>query len=185
MVKEMAKKKEEKVVLEKKDEKENNKDITKTLILALVGLVLVLIPNTLNKLIGIIVGIVLIALGAIAIYKYVKKENTGGIDLAVGILYAVLGIIVMVYPHSVVKLVAICLGVYLLIAGLMKVKTSIDLKDTNSKWIGTLIIGLLILVLGLLLIFDPFAGVTITKLAGVFLLVFAVIDIIDIYIIQK
>ena len=45
--------------------------------------------------------------------------------------------------------------------------------------------GIITVVLGLLLIFNPFAGITITKLAGAFLVVVAVFDLIDTYIIQK
>ncbi len=187
----MAKEKiKEKGILEKKDSPKDTptvqKDnLTKTLILALVGLVLLLIPETLNKIIGIVVGAALLLVGLAAIYRYVQNEEGNSLNLISGILYSVLGVIIMVYPYSVLRLVSICLGVYLLVTGLIKLKLAISLKDTTDKWIGTLIVAIIILVLGLLLIFNPFSGIAITKLAGAFLVAVALFDVIDTYIIQK
>ena len=160
--------------------------MSKTLILGLVGLVLLLIPGTLNKLIGILIGAALLVVGIIAIVKYVKeKDEDNTLNLVSGILYAVLGGIIIIYPYSIINLVTICLGVYLIINGLLKLKLAFVLKSITEKWIGTLVMGIITVVLGLLLIFNPFAGITITKLAGAFLVVVAVFDLIDTYIIQK
>ena len=167
--------------------KVNNPDnLSKTLILGLVGLVLLLIPGTLNKLIGILIGVALLAVGIIAIVKYIKeKDNGNSLNLVSGILYSVLGVIIIIYPYSIINLVTICLGVYLVINGLLKLKLSFVLKRITDKWIGTLIMGIITVILGVVLIFNPFAGITITKLAGAFLVVVAVFDLIDTYIIQK
>lgn len=164
----------------------NPDNLSKTLILGLVGLVLLLIPGTLNKLIGILIGVALLAVGIIAIVKYIKeKDNGSSLNLVSGILYSVLGVIIIIYPYSIINLVTICLGVYLVINGLLKLKISFVLKRITDKWIGTLIMGIITVILGVVLIFNPFAGITITKLAGAFLVVVAVFDLIDTYIIQK
>ena len=164
----------------------NPDNLSKTLILGLVGLVLLLIPGTLNKLIGILIGVALLAVGIIAIVKYIKeKDNGSSLNLVSGILYSVLGVIIIIYPYSIINLVTICLGVYLVINGLLKLKLSFVLKRITDKWIGTLTMGIITVILGILLIFNPFAGITITKLAGAFLVVVAVFDLIDTYIIQK
>ena len=164
----------------------NPDNLSKTLILGLVGLVLLLIPGTLNKLIGILIGVALLAVGIIAIVKYIKEKGNGSsLNLVSGILYSVLGVIIIIYPYSIINLVTICLGVYLVINGLLKLKLSFVLKRITDKWIGTLIMGIITVILGVVLIFNPFAGITITKLAGAFLVVVAVFDLIDTYIIQK
>lgn len=177
----------EKGILEKKDEANNieNNNITKTIIIGLVGMVLFLLPNTLNKVIGVIVGTTLLIVGGVSIYKYIQKKDDSGLNLVSGILYAVLGMIIILYPRSVLNLVAKCLGVYLLISGTMKLKVALALRNVNTKWIGTLTVSILILVLGALLIFNPFAGIEVTKLSGAFLVIMTVFDLIDIYIIQK
>ena len=164
----------------------NPDNLSKTLILGLVGLVLLLIPGTLNKIIGILIGAALLIVGVLAIIKYTKeKEEGSNLNLVSGILYSVLGVIIIIYPYSIINLVTICLGVYLVINGLLKLKLSFNLKRVTDKWIGTLIMSIITVILGILLIFNPFAGITITKLAGAFLVVVAIFDLIDTYIIEK
>lgn len=182
----MKKEKVEEVEIISPKQVNNPDNLSKTLILGLVGLVLLLIPGTLNKLIGILIGVALLGVGVIAIIKYMKdKENVGTLSLVSGILYAVLGGIIIIYPYSIINLVTICLGVYMIINGLLKLRVSLLLKKITDKWIGTLIMGIITIVLGLLLVFNPFAGITITKLAGAFLVVVAIFDLIDTYVVQK
>ena len=164
----------------------NPDNLSKTLILGLVGLVLLLIPGTLNKIIGILIGAALLIVGVLAIIKYTKeKEEGSNLNLVSGILYSVLGVIITIYPYSIINLVTICLGVYLVINGLLKLKLAFNLKNVTDKWIGTLIMSIITVILGILLIFNPFAGITITKLAGAFLVIVAIFDLIDTYIIEK
>lgn len=164
----------------------NPDNLSKTLILGLVGLVLLLIPGTLNKIIGILIGVALLLVGILAIVKYVReKEEGSSLNLVSGILYSVLGVIIMIYPYSIINLVIICLGVYLIINGLLKIKLAFNLKERTDKWIGTLVMGIITAILGIILIFNPFAGITITKLAGAFLVIVAIFDLIDTYIIEK
>lgn len=164
----------------------NPDNLSKTLILGLVGLVLLLIPGTLNKIIGILIGAALLIVGVLAIIKYTKeKEEGSNLNLVSGILYSVLGVIIIIYPYSIINLVTICLGVYLVINGLLKLKLAFNLKRVTDKWIGTLIMSIITVILGILLIFNPFAGITITKLAGAFLVIVAIFDLIDTYIIEK
>lgn len=165
----------------------NNDDLSKTLILALIGLVLLLLPETLNNIIGFVVGGCLLIFGIVAIIKYIKiKEYKFTSSLVSGILYSALGVIVIINPSSVISLVTICLGIYLVINGLLKTIFSFSLKKITTKWGGALVMGLLTIILGLLLVINPFgSAVAITKLAGAFLVVVAIFDLVDRFIIMK
>ena len=165
----------------------NNDDISKTLILALIGLVLLLLPSTLNNIIGFVVGGCLLIFGIIGIIKYIRiKEYKFTSSLVSGILYSALGIIVIINPSSVISLVTICLGLYLVINGILKTVFSFNLKKITTRWGGALVMGLLTIVLGLLLVINPFgSAIAITKLAGAFLVVVAIFDLVDRYIIMK
>lgn len=160
-------------------------ELTKTLILGLVGLVLVLMPDALNKILGIIVGVVLLVMGIAGIYQYLQNKIGTSASLVSGIFYSILGSIILLYPGSVVRAIAIGIGISLTISGLIKVKWAFTLKSLDSTWIGTLVIGILTTILGLVLIFSPFSGDAITKITGAFLMVVAVFDLIDNYILQK
>lgn len=164
-----------------------NDDLSKTLILALIGLVLLLLPETLNNIIGFVVGGCLLIFGIVAIIKYIKiKEYKFTSSLVSGILYSALGVIVIINPSSVISLVTICLGIYLVINGLLKTIFSFSLKKITTKWGGALVMGLLTIILGLLLVINPFgSAVAITKLAGAFLVVVAIFDLVDRFIIMK
>ena len=165
----------------------NNDDLSKTLILALIGLVLLLLPETLNNIIGFVVGGCLLIFGIIGIIKYIKtKEYKFTSSLVSGILYSALGIVVFINPASVISLVTICLVVYLVINGILKTVFSFNLKRITTRWIGALVMGILTVILGLLLVINPFgSAVAITKLAGGFLVVVAIFDLVDRYIIMK
>ena len=175
--------------LEKKNTKNyddyKKRELTKTLILGLVGLVLVLMPDTLNKILGIIVGVVLLVIGIAGIYQYLQNKIGTSASLVSGIFYSILGSIILLYPGSVVRAIAIGIGISLTISGLVKVKWSFTLKGLDSIWVGTLVIGILTTVLGIVLIFSPFSGDAITKITGAFLVVVAIFDLIDNYILQK
>ena len=175
--------------LEKKNTKNyddyKKRELTKTLILGLVGLVLVLMPDTLNKILGIIVGVVLLVIGIAGIYQYLQNKIGTSASLVSGIFYSILGSIILLYPGSVVRAIAIGIGISLTISGLVKVKWSFTLKGLDSKWVGTLVIGILTTILGIVLIFSPFSGDAITKITGAFLVVVAIFDLIDNYFLQK
>lgn len=175
--------------LEKKNTKNyddyKKRELTKTLILGLVGLVLVLMPDALNKILGIIVGVVLLVMGIAGIYQYLQNKIGTSASLVSGIFYSILGSIILLYPGSVVRAIAIGIGISLTISGLIKVKWAFTLKSLDSIWVGTLVIGILTTILGIVLIFSPFSGDAITKITGAFLVVVAIFDLIDNYILQK
>ena len=142
-------------------------------------------PDTLNKILGIIVGVVLLVMGIAGIYQYLQNKIGTSASLVSGIFYSILGSIILLYPGSVVRAIAIGIGISLTISGLVKVKWSFTLKGLDSIWVGTLVIGILTTILGIVLIFSPFSGDAITKITGAFLVVVAIFDLIDNYILQK
>ncbi len=174
--------------LERKNSKRNkftySKDeFTKIVIMGLVGLILVIVPDAFNKVVGIIVGLILLLIGLSNIYNYIHSRYTNG--LITGILFTLLGIIIIISPGSVIRSIAIVVGFILVITGLSKVRLSFTLKQSNFHYFGTLLIGILTTILGLILIFSPFSGAALTKFAGLFLIIVAVFDLIDNYILQK
>ena len=178
-------------ILEKKDD--NNKivkeekvyDLNKTIILALVGLILLFMPRTVNTIVGIIAGALLLLLGLWTIYNYIQKKRGNGFIFVTGILYSVLGTLIIINPHAIMDLAIKCLGVYMIILSLIKLKDGFKNRKIAKLWTGTLLVGLAFLVFGILLVTNPFAMDNITKLAGAFLLAVAILDILDNYILQR
>lgn len=176
--------------LEKKNKSNSIKtyekeEVTRTLVMGLVGLILMLMPNDVNKILGIIVGVVVLLIGLSGIYNYIRSKIGFTSGLVSGILYTLLGIIILISPDSVVRSIAIGIGIILVVTGLSKVKVAFTLSSVSSNWIGTLIIGIITTILGIVLIFSPFSGDAITKFTGAFLVIVAIFDLIDNYILQK
>ena len=203
----MAKKKKEIIDAEIKEEKENTEEqqetknenrnynnnnrpqinITTMFIKGVLGLILLLLPEGSNKFIGYIVGGAFLLAGILSVLKYYKEEtHKGSMELISGILYAILGLIVVLNPLTIMKLVMIILGVYLIVNGALKMVGGYYLKNTSSKnWKSLFIIGAIIVIFGVIIIIDPFSGIAITQIAGAFLLVSFLFDIIDEYILNK
>ena len=152
------------------------------------GVVLLFLPSLTNKVVGIITGIIFLLSGLNSIFKYFHREGAKiySLNLVFGVLYILLGGIIIVYPFSVVDFITICLGIYMIINGLSKMNYAVWLKKgEEDSWLVTLVSGILIAVIGILVVFNPFASLTITKLAGAFLIITGVIDLTDTILFKK
>ena len=148
----------------------------------IMGIVLLLLPNATNKVVGIIVGIIFLIEGINSVYKYCHREGAKlyNLNLIFGVLYALLGVVIILYPFTVVEFVTVCLGIYMIINGASKVNYALWLKRGNEEsWLITLATGILIAIVGILVIFNPFASLTLTKLAGAFLIITGILDFMD------
>ena len=162
--------------------------IITSVITSIIGLILIFMPEATNKVVGILVGIIFLLSGINSIYKYFHRDGAKlySLNIMFGILYSILGVVIILYPFSVMSFVTICLGIYLLVNGATKVNYSFWLKKGNeASWSITLATGALLIIFGILVMFNPFVGLTLTKLAGSFLLVVAVLDITDTILFKK
>lgn len=152
------------------------------LITIITGIVLLLVPELSGKVLGIIVGIIFLIEGINSIYKYFHREGAKlyNLNLVFGVIYAVLGVVIILVPSSVVEFITICLGIYMIVNGASKVNYALWLKRGNEdSWLITLATGILVAIVGVLVIFNPFASLTLTKLAGAFLIITSILDFMD------
>ena len=152
------------------------------LITIITGIVLLLVPELSGKVLGIIVGIIFLIEGINSIYKYFHREGAKlyNLNLVFGVIYAVLGVVIILVPSSVVEFITICLGIYMIVNGASKVNYALWLKRGNEdSWLITLATGILGAIVGVLVIFNPFASLTLTKLAGAFLIITGILDFMD------
>lgn len=169
-----------------------NKMILRTLLIAIativVGVVLLFLPNVTNKVVGIIVGVIFLLEGLNTIYKYLHRDGAKlySLNLVFGILYIILGIVIIIYPFTVVEFVTVCLGLYILINGSNKVNYALWLKKGNEdSWLIVLVSGFMLIVIGILVMFNPFISLTITKLAGAFMIITGVLNLTDTILFKK
>ena len=154
----------------------------------IVGLVLVFLPTVSNKVVGIIVGIIFLIFGINAVYKYFHRDGAKiySLNIVFGVLYSILGVVIILYPYSVMEFVAVCLGLFVIINGATKINYGIWLKRGNEdSWLVTLVTGIFLVVLGIMLVFNPFSAMTLTQLSGAFLMIVGVLNVSDTILFKK
>ena len=160
-----------------------------TSILAIiVGLVLIFLPTVSNKVVGIIVGVIILVFGINAIYKYFHRDGAKlySLNIVFGVLYSILGVVIILYPYSVMEFVTVCLGIFIIINGATKVNYGIWLKKgSEDSWLVTLVTGIFLVVLGIMLVFNPFSALTLTQLSGAFLMIVGVLNVSDTILFKK
>lgn len=102
-----------------------------------------------------------------------RKDKNYSLMLTEGIISAVLGILIMVFPGQTLKLFYIFIGIWAILLGLFKVYIAIILKKMNDFRYMLIIGGILLFVIGLLFLLDPafIAGMVIKIIGGIFILV--------------
>ena len=156
--------------------------IIAAIITIIIGAVLLFLPNLSNKVVGIITGIIFILFGIITAYKYLKRDGAKiySLNLVFAILYLILGLVIIIFPFSVIEFVTVCLGLFLVVNGATKINYGLWLKRGSSKaWLVTLVAGILLVILGIMIVFNPFTAYALTQITGAFLIISGVINLSD------
>lgn len=162
-----------------------------SLLLIVVGIFLIVYPETTLSFLSYGAGIILLVTGLIpTINFFINKENQKYLDISFlfGIVCIVVGIVIIIKPTIVGSVVPLLIGIWMIINGVIKLYYSI-LINKVIKSIASIIISLFILACGLLLVLNPFSGaVALTIIIGIFLVVYSLLDLaacIIIYIFNK
>lgn len=133
--------------------------------------------------------ILLSGLGYLVSYFTVSKESRlFSIDLLMGLVTIISGIMLLIYKKDVINIFPVILGMWIIISNLFKLQLSINLSlFFDNNYLTFILIAILMIIFGLILIINPFASfMTITVTAGILLLITEVINLIEsIYVIIK
>ena len=158
--------------------------IVSSVLLMILGWLLIFKSEATVIIISYIVGGGLIALGVVALLRYIKetKENKATeLDILYGIITMILGVLVISNPKTLASIIPFVLGVCIVVNSSVKIQYAMELKNDNNKlWKATMIVATLCAICGVVLIFNPFAGAqVITKAIGIFIIVYAVLDMVS------
>lgn len=147
----------------------------------LLGIVALVIPETMERLLGFLIGVVLIIAGAVSMISYLLRDahqNYYHNDFLHGLLGILLGIVVLYKVDIIISLVPFLLGTLVLVSGLSKLQDVIDLKRLEyGNWILMLVLAVINIMLGLILIFNPMAVASLLfRLIGIGLIFSGVTD---------
>ncbi len=153
----------------------NNVSVSSILV-AIVGLVLLIMPSLTNKIIVYGIGIVMLIYGAGRIIRYMKRDPSSGMvdhDLSVGLICVVTGLFMILYSTVVISILPFLFGLFLIYGGARSIQTAFDVKRFHGdRWNVHLIIGIVFVFLGIIAIRDPFSTAQLlTRFIGLGLLV--------------
>ena len=144
-------------------------------IMVILGIVLVIWPHILGVMLCYLLGGALIVMGVFQLISFLRGERLGFYNkfvMMMGIVLVLLGIWICAQPRIVLSIIPVVVGIIVLIHGLMDIQCTLDIKKAGSeKWWIALIAAALTLIVGLLLVLNPFTAYEITMvLLGVAML---------------
>ena len=155
-------------------------DLASSIVLLILGILLLIVPGGIVTTIIRVFGFVILGLGILSIVNSVKCKSQE-IELVYGILIAILGLVFISNPYVIAGIIPFILGVWIIVKSAFKLQLVVALKKTNSKeYIKPLAVNIITLILGLILIFNPFKGAeTIIRIIGGFMIAYSLLDIFD------
>ena len=161
-----------------------------SILLCVLGIVLIAVPDFSVTLLCVLGGGIMMLFGLVKIIGYCSKDLyrlAFQFDLAFGILFVVLGFILIIRTDAMVNLICIVMGICVLADALLKIQISIDSRAFGiKKWWLILAMAILTGVAGFLLIFRPSESIQIIMiLFGIVLITEGVLNLITILIAVK
>jgi hypothetical protein len=156
----------------------------------IIGVLLILQSEITIITISYLIGTLLIAMGAIAIIKFIKNINNVAreeLDIFYGVVTIILGVIVVYNPEAIASIIPIIIGIGIIINSATKLQYALELRESlNNQWKTTVVISIISAVCGVILICNPFKGaVVIMQIIGGFIVAYSILDIVSTITIKK
>ena len=137
-----------------------------------------------------IFGGLIIAIGVLAIVRFISNNHSdisNQLNIIYGIICIISGIFFIEKPEIIGSIIPVVMGIGIIISSSLKIQQSFNLKSLNSSYFfWSFVIALLSLICGVILLFNPFKGaVIITKVIGIFLVMYAILDICNTIVLKK
>lgn len=152
----------------------------------IIGIILLVRPDESVEFISILCGATVIMLGVGAWISYFTKFRSSFLAI-LGTLAVVAGIILCVKYRSIISAVLFLFGIFVLVGGVVDLVSALEARKNDLKsWIISVVMAVITIVLGLLVIINPFNSVmALTRILGAGLIVYAVMDLITFIQIRK
>ena len=165
-----------------------NSIIISSVLVLILGIIMIVFPKISIETIGIMIATYIIIHGVVLIYLDVKatKYYVPFDGLITGILSILLGIVLLCKPSILQVVFAFVVGIWMVLTSINNIKIAVKLSKTKLPWLFILIFGILDLIVGIIVIFNPFeATISLTLFAGIMLIVHSFINIVNMLIIKK
>lgn len=135
--------------------------ILTSILLLLLGLVLIIWPTTSQRIICYALGVLCIIFGISRIVSQWKLSRDLGFQLSYlfGVLLTLVGVLLLIKAESMIAIFGALVGLVLTADSIVKLQMSFQMRALAlPHWKAHAISAAVLLVLGIVMLFDPFAG---------------------------
>ena len=159
-----------------------NSSIVISALLMLLGIGIFVYPTMSLKVFSYSIAIIISLFGLFLIIEDIRYNIGMLFDFSLlGIMFFLLGLILLKYPNTLTSLIPIFLGIWFIVSGFVKGRWTYYLSDYKlSIRILSFIMSILSIVCGIIFIFNPLDGANyIASFVGILLIIYSISDIVD------
>lgn len=148
----------------------------------ILGLVMVLVPNISLQAIGIVFGVYMIVHGAALIVLDFMAHNIyiPFHGIMSGFLSIIVGLILIAMPNILSTVFVIALGIWVILSSINTISVALTVRNTISNWYLWLLLGIVDLICGVIVLFNPFASsITLVVFGGIIMMIHSVLTFAD------
>ena len=154
------------------------------------GLVMVIYPETTMKTFCLALGAIFAVLGIINLVIYFTRNVMDSVyryDFVSGVMLILAGLMFIVKMDKIIELIPMILGVLILLDGVIKLQHAIDLKRIDvGGWIYVFVFSMLCLSVGTVCIWQPeFIASTIVVIMGISYIFCGITDFVTIFLLRR
>lgn len=135
-----------------------------SVLMVVIGLILVIWPGTALRLAAQVLGVALLVAAVIfgiSWYQDRHLAQRNDANLALAIVGGLLGIVVLIAPKAVISIIPWIVGLVILLNGVINLAQALDQRKAGDpRWIIALVLAVLTLILGLIILSNPFRALT-------------------------
>ena len=146
----------------------------------ILGLILIAAPGMAVRTLFLILGWILVISGVLSLLTALLSQGkpVGQADLVLGLIQLASGLVLLARPHFLMSLCGFAMGFLMLLHGVHDIQGAKEGKALGYDAKLPMVIGIVTLVLGIILMVNPFSTVaTLIRAAGFFLLADGISDL--------
>lgn len=156
----------------------------------IIGLILAIFPSLASAIICYAVGVFLLTGGIFKIVEYFRTKTVeifGSFGLVTGTILCVTGIVFIVNPTILAKIIVTLIAVVLIADGVLKIQYAINLSRVNANhWWIVLATGIAISLAGVIAMFSPKeVGDLFMRIGGIVLIIDGIMDLCTVFYASK
>lgn len=162
--------------------------IISSVIAFIIGLIMAVVPNISLQVMSIVIGVFMIVYGvALMVLDFMAHHvYIPFYGIMSGLLSIIAGILLISMPNLLSTVFAIALGIWIILSSVNVISIAITVRGKVQNWFWWLLLGIIDLICGVIILFNPFASsISLVVLGGIIIMVHSVITIVDMIMIKN